>query len=400
MNDLVKNLACGAMDKLSQSVKKSALVTVVGAGAVLSGCSSMNASMDNMAAAMSNDMKAGGHEYLLTVTRPNQLHVIDTETNKIIRSCDVPGTFGNGGIATSPDGRIAYVMTNKWEDVYGFDITNCDIKFSLKQSYGNVQVKSFISMAISADGKELYTVQNPVKKHSDRFETMSPRLAVFNTADGLNAQPVRTFPVDRRITKIAAMDNGEIILGGGDIKAINPENGEMRVITALQNWNRAPDKWVPPDAFAMHTMGEHVGEFIMPYFTIRWNGDPGDESKADFLWGHVRIDRETAEVENFETVPFEFIVFNWVTDPKDKDVVYGSFNQLSKHNIKTGETLAVQPMDHTYYNINMTTDGNTVFVGGAGNTISVHNPDTLERTDLIQMPGDMSTSDMRLTVLK
>ena len=386
------------LNTLTGHMRHMTLATLMGGSALLAGCAAnqpQDASSDII-----NGMKAGGHEYMLTVTRPNHLHVIDTETDQVIRTCDVPGTFGNGGIATSPDGRIAYVMTNKWEDVYGFDITSCDITFSSKQSYDNVQVKSFISMAVSADGKELYTVQNPVRKLSDRFETMSPRLAVYNTADGLNAKPVRTFPVDRRITKIGTMENGEVILGGGDIKAINPANGETRLITALQNWERAPDKWVPPDAFAMHTMGEHVGEFVMPYFTIRWNGAPGDESQADFLWGHVRIDKKTGEVENIETVPFEFIVFNWVTDPNNKDVMFGSFNQLSKHNVKTGETLGVHGLDHTYYNLNMTTDGKKIYVGGAGNTISIHNPDNLERTGYMQLSGDMATSDLRLTVLK
>ncbi len=385
--------------KLTNMFKRAALAGAIGASALLAGCSTVNTEVAQTPDTI-NGMKAGGHEYILTVTRPNQLHIVDTETNQLVRTCDVPGIFGNGGIAMSPDGRIAYVMTNKWEDVYGFDITNCEIKFSAKQSYDNVTVKSFISMAVSADGKELYTVQNPVRKLSDRFETMAPRLAVFNTDDGLNAKPVRSFPVDRRITKIGSMQNGEVILGGGDLKAINPKTGEMRMIKALQNWDRAPDKWVPPDAFAMHTMGEHVGEFIMPYFTIRWNGAPGDESQADFLWGHVRIDTETGKVESFETVPFEFIVFNWVTDPNDKDVLYGSFNQLSKHNLKTGETMGVQAMDHTYYNINMTGDGKTIYIGGTSSDISVHDAATLEKIGSIQLTGDMSTSDLRLARLK
>lgn len=384
--------------KLKTLFKQAALASAVGASLLLTGCHNANTVAESVPTI--NGMKAGGHEYILTVTRPNQLHIVDTETNELIRSCDVPGTFGNGGIAMSPDGRIAYVLTNQWEDVYGFDITNCEIKFSAKQSYDNVQVKSFISMAVSADGKELYTVQNPVRKLRDRFETMAPRLAVFKTSDGLNAEPVRTFPVDRRITKIGAMANGEVILGGGDLKAINPKNGEIRMLMALQNWDRAPDKWVPPDAFAMHTLGEHVGEFIMPYFTIRWNGEPGDESKADFLWGHVRIDTKTGKQENIETVPFEFIVFNWATDPNDKDIVYGSFNQLSKHNVKTGETLKVQALDHTYYNLNLTTDGKTIYVGGTSSDISVHRADTLEKVGSIQLSGDMSTSDLRLAVLK
>jgi hypothetical protein len=56
-------------------------------------------------------------------------------------------------------------------------------------------------------------------------------------------------------------------------------------------------------------------------------------------------------------------------------------------------------MDHTYYTINMTSDGGTLYVGGTSSDISVHDPATLEKKGSIQLPGDMSTADMRLARL-
>lgn len=375
---------------MKQALKQTMLATALGAVALMSHSAS--------AESMVNGMKADGHEYLLTVSRPNHLHVIDTETKQLVRSCEVPGTFGSGSIQPSPDGRTAYVLTNGAEDVYGFDITNCEITFSAKQSQNGERVKTFISLAISGDGKELYTVQNPTRKLNDRYEVLPPRLAVFNTADGLNAKAVRTFPVDRRITKIMTMDNGEVILGGADIKAINPANGELRTLSKLQNWARGAD-WIPPDAFAMFTQGEHVGEYIMPYFTIKWNGAPGDMEQAEFWWGMSRIDLATGKVDERETVPFEFIVFNWITDPNDSNILYGAFNQLSKHDIASKKTVAMKDLDHTYYNINM--DKNrTIYIGGAGNDITVHDPDTLDKIGSIGLIGDMSSADLRITRLR
>jgi len=70
--------------KFTHKIKAAALIGAVSTVALMSGCS-MNPS------ASLNGMKGGGHEYLLTVSRPNQLHVIDTETNEVVRSCDVPG---------------------------------------------------------------------------------------------------------------------------------------------------------------------------------------------------------------------------------------------------------------------------------------------------------------------
>ena len=256
--------------KFLKMLKAAALLSAAGSSALLSGYAVGQT-------AEVNGMKAGGHEYLLTMSRPNQLHVIDTETKKLLHSCDVPGTFGAGAVLPSPDGRIAYVLSNKVEDVYGFDITDCTMVFSAKQSQNGERVKTFVSLAISGDGKELYTVQNPTRKLADRYEVLAPRLAVFNTEDGLDAKSVRTFPVDRRITKIMTMKNGEVILGGADIKAINPENGETRVLSALQNWARGAD-WIPPDAFAMFTQGSILNSFFwmmcptINILSLIWNG--------------------------------------------------------------------------------------------------------------------------------
>lgn len=339
------------------------------------------------------------HEYLLTVTRPNQLQVIDTETNSISRSCDIPGYFGAGSIALSPNGRIAYVLSNKWEDIYGFDITDCRMVFSARQSTDEVTVKTFFSLTVSPDGKELYTIQNPVRKLKDRYQVMQPQLAVFDTTAGLDVKSTRQWPVDRRITKIATLDSGEVLLGGADLKAIDPGTGEVRTISKLQNWERGPT-WLTPDAFAVSSQGEHVGEYIMPYVTAQFKDESMNFETADWWWGMSRVDLATGEVEQMETVPFQFIVFSWVTDPHDSNILYGAFNTLSKHDIKEQKTLAVTDMDHTYYTINMTSDGSTLYVGGTSSDISVHDPKTLEKKGSIQLPGDMSTADMRLARLQ
>ncbi|MGB2131133.1 MAG: quinohemoprotein amine dehydrogenase subunit beta [Marinobacterium sp.] len=338
-------------------------------------------------------------EYLLTVTRPNQLHVIDMSTNEVARTCDIPDEFGSGIMSVHPDGTHVFILGHNWENVYGFDIRNCELTFKAAQSSPTLQVKSFQSLAVSADGKELYTVQNPVKLHRDRFEILQPRLAVFNIEDGLNAKPVRTFPVDRRITKIVATETGEVVLGGADLKAINPKTGEVRTLVKLANWERGPE-WLPPDAFAMHTQGGQSNEYIMPYATARFTDDSMNIETAEWWWGMARVDLETGEVERREIFPFEFIIFNIVSDPRNSDILYGSFNTLSKHDISQKKTLAVKEMPHTYYTINISADGETLYVGGTSSDISIHNSETLEKIGSIQLSGDMSTADLRVATIR
>lgn len=338
-------------------------------------------------------------EYLVTVTRPGHLQVIDMETNQVERRCEIPGNFGSGSIALAPDGKVAYVLSNGMEDVYGFDIRTCDITFHAAQSTPTLKVKSFQSVAVSPDGTELYTVQNPFGLKRDHFTVEQPRLAVFSIADGVGAKPVRTYPVDRRITKIATTAQGEVILGGADVKAINPHTGEIRMVTPLQNWEKGP-LWLPPDAFAMHSQGEQSNEYIMPYVTAKFDSEEWNFETADWWWGMSRVNLETGEAERMEMIPFEFIIFNFISDPHDPNILYGAFNTLSKHDISKKETLAVHQMPHTYYALNISADGETIYVGGTSSDISVHDAETLEKIGSIKLTGDMSTADLRVATIR
>ena len=364
------------------------LAAALAAVALLSGCSSVS---QTTAAAT-----ATPHEYLLTVTRPNNLQVIDMAADKVVRSCDIPGSFG-GQIALSPDNRIAYILSNGMENVYGLNITTCDLVFSAFQSSEGIKVKTFVSLAVSTDGKELYTVQNPIRQLKDEFRVLPPVLAVFNTADGLNAKPVRSFPVDRRITTIAAAANGEVFLGGGDLKAIDPQTGKIRMVNALQSENRPG--WLTPDAFAMFNLGEQANEYILPYVTAHFTDASMNFETAAWWWGMNRVDLATGISERMEFAPFEFIIFNLVADPTDKNIVYGSFNTLSKHDVKNKKVLGVKNLEHTYYNINISGDGKRLYIGGTSSDISIHDPESLDKIGSIQLTGDMSTADLRVATL-
>ncbi|MER2554412.1 MAG: quinohemoprotein amine dehydrogenase subunit beta [Thauera sp.] len=359
-------------------------VGLLGAAALLAGC-----------ATPAHKVAATDAEYLLTVSRPGLLHVIDMKTDRIARSCEVPGKFGSGALVPSPDGRHAFVLGNLWEDVYGFELETCKLVFSARQSVADVTVKTVQSLAVSADGSELYTVQNPVRRGADRFEVMQPRLAVYRIADGLDAKPVRSFPVKRRITKIAATVGGEVILGGADVEAIDVRSGALRTVSALASWDRGP-RWLTPDAFAMHSQGEHLNEYVMPYVTAKFADDKQDMASAEWWWGMSRVDLDTGKAETREIFPFEFVIFSLLADPRDRNILYGAFNTLSKHDIARKQTLKVVELDHTYYSVQISRDASRLYVGGAGSTISIHDSGTLEKIGSIQLPGDMSTADVRV----
>jgi quinohemoprotein amine dehydrogenase beta subunit len=334
------------------------------------------------------------HEYLLTVARPHHLHVVDMATNTLARSCELPARMGPGLMAPAPDGRTAYVLMDGWENIYGVDIATCKVVFTARQSHDDIRVKSFASLAVSPDGQELYTVQNPVRWFPDHAQVLEPRLAVYRTGDGTDAKPVRTFPVDRRITTIAATRTGKVILGGADVKQIDPRTGELQTLVPLQNWERPG--WLTPDAFAMFNLGEQANEYLLPYVTARFTDASQSPEKAEWWWGMVRVDLATGKAEQMEFAPFEYVVFNFVTDATNKNTLYGVYNGLYKYDIAARKVVKTVEIDHSHYNLNVSGDGKRLYLGGTANDIAIYDTATLSKIGSIELPGGMGASDLRV----
>ena len=111
-----------------------------------------------MAIGLAPAITAEAKDYMVTASRPNNMYLIDLESREVVKNCPLPGEFGPGVIQMSPDRKIAYILNHRWENVYGVDLDSCKVVFQAIQSHDDVRVKSIGSMAVSADGTEIYIV--------------------------------------------------------------------------------------------------------------------------------------------------------------------------------------------------------------------------------------------------
>lgn len=329
-------------------------------------------------------------EYLVTMTKPNQLHLIDPEAQEIIRSCDVDGdVFGPGTIQLSPDNLTAYVIHNRWEEVVGVDLANCEEVFRAHGSRGNIRAKSIASLAVSPNGDQVYVVWDRVKMGVDNYQVLEPQLAVYETDAGLLAEPIRTYPAPRQVTIMDAGMDGDLYLAGADIYRMDPDTGDIETVIPNRNWDRP--EFSGPDSLAIWANGGVTREFLRPYTTAKLK----DGNPVSYHWGISRVDLDSGETENKEIGPMEFIVFSMVSDPNDSDTIYGAYTQLSHFDAEKNEIVKVIDLDHTYYSINISHDGETIYVGGASADIVIYDTD-FNRLGQIRMPGDMSTSTLKV----
>ncbi|MDN3523014.1 quinohemoprotein amine dehydrogenase subunit beta [Halomonas ramblicola] len=328
-------------------------------------------------------------EYLVTMAHPNQLHVIDPEAREIVRSCDVAGAFGPGTLQFSPDNRTAYILHNRWEDVVGIDLTNCEEVFRAHGPQGNIGAKAITSIAVSPDGERVYVLWDRVEKNIDHYRVLEPQLAVYDTSAGLDAEPIATFPAPRQVMVMSTDADDQLYLAGPDIYRMDPETGEVETAIANRSWDD-PD-YGGFDSLTVWTMGEVTQEFFRPYAVAKY---PGTEDET-WYWGINRVDLTSGETERKEIAPFESIIFSMVSDPQDRDVFYSVYNHLSRLDSRTLEIVDRVELDHTYYSINTSYDGSRIYLGGASSDIAIYDDD-FNDLGRIQLPGDMSFSTLKV----
>ncbi len=330
-------------------------------------------------------------DYLATVSRPNILNLIDLHDNTLVRQCELPGGAAPGTLVVSPDREIAYVLADGFGDVYGIALDSCELVFSTNQSQGDIRVKSIGSIAISPDGREIYTHQNRVQLQRDRYQLQAPQIAVFDTSAGLNTQPVRSFDGPRQVTIMATDANGSLYLGGPDIYRMDVTTGDYEI--ALASRSLEDPAYSQRDVLTVWPLGEVNDELIRMYSVARYRGESGDLDNADWIWGYEVVDLKTGETEDRDFGPLEVVLFTGMRRPGHLDKMYGVLTQLKEFDVPSQSVTRTIELEHTYYCINFSTDGSRLYLSGALSDVAVYDADSLEKITNIQLRGDMGMAN-------
>lgn len=347
------------------------------------------------ALALATALPATAGDLLVTTARPANLYVFDAETRALKTDCDLGGNILPGVIVMSPDNSIAYVLTNNWEDVVGVNITTCEKVFHAAQSSGDVIRRSIASLAVSKDGTQLFTVRNPTRIHADRYEVLPAEFAVYDTSAGMEAEPIATHAAPRRSTLMATDDKGDVYIAGHDLYRVDPATGATEVAIANASWDRPT--YSGPDVLAFWPTGSQNDEMLLMYTAAKFT-DEKQEELADFVWGYQSVDLKTGETEISDFASFEVLMFSAVRTRHAPEHLFGVYTQLSKHNLETQELIKRVDLPHTYYVINVSSDGKEIYIGGTNDDIGVYDSDTLERVGEMRIPsgGDMSLSTLHV----
>ena len=329
--------------------------------------------------------------YMVAVNRPDNMHLIDLASNSIVRTCKLPAYAAPGTVLISPDHNVAYVLANHFREVYGLNIDTCALVFSTRQNHDNLRVISYGTIALSPDGRELYVHQNPTLIMNDHYEVQDTQVAVFDTSAGLEAAPVRSLPAPRQIMIMNTDAQGVLYLMGPDVHAMDVQTGALR--TVIQGRGLEDPRYAMRDALTIWPIGTVANELIRLYTVAKFKDETHNLETADWLWGYDRIDLTTGAAESREFAPLEAVYFSGMHRPGHPDQIYMTFNKLKRYDVNTMTETGSGGLDHSYYQVNFSPDGNRVYVSGALHDILTFDAETMEMIARISLPGgDMALS--------
>jgi len=334
-------------------------------------------------------------EYIVTTSKPDQIHVIDGKERKVVRSYTMPNAApGSMTIALDENNGIAYALSTGWGSVIGVDLKSGEQVFRADLSGDGRRVRAIQGLTVSPDGKEIFVNCLPVRMGLGEYEVETPYVAVYNAADGVGAEPVRTFEIPRRVAVLTRSNDGtELYALGHDMYVYDPKTGEQ--IASHKIRTRDNKDRTPPDILDFWNQWEQASMFSTPYFNVDLTKAEDDPSA--YRNGMLTMDLENKVFRMEEYEDFAVIIFSTVVNPVRRNEVYGVYSQLSKMDIEKNELIARKDMDHTYYAVNVSEDGSELYAGGTLNDIAVYDTVTLDKIGSIEVPGgNMALSSLRM----
>jgi quinohemoprotein amine dehydrogenase beta subunit len=291
----------------------------------------------------------------------------------------------------SPDGRIAYVLVNRMESIVGVDLRSGKVVFRADLSEPGERVKDFFALAVTPDGKELIAYELPTLLKLNEYQVEEPRFAVFRTDGGVKATAVRRFAAPRRIHMLLMRPDGKSFYAlGFDLYQYDVKTGTLLGTRGILHWEMPGHS--PADLLSLWPVTEPSGVFTSSLYS-----EDHVDGNAVMKTALMSLDLASGALDFHDFEPLVTPIGSTVLSP-DRKTAYGVYSTLSRIDVVTHTLTKRVPLDHTFYAINLSSDGKEVYVGGAMCDVGIYDAATLEKKTILKLPdcADQAVASLRV----
>jgi len=325
--------------------------------------------------------------YLLASTLPNNLVVIDTETDTVVKDIALEGRGPAMNIATNPARpQYAYVVNNLAQSVVMVDLDEGKQVTSFPLSSEDEMVRT-MAIDVNIQGTRLFIHEMPVKKGVGSYEAQENRIRVIDLETN---KTVRTMPAPRQVMSLASSRDGKRLYAfsvGQDISVFDIEQGKQIDTIPLLNRNVTGIERVDGlPVFNLYQEYDHV----LSFGTVTKDGFSG---KMTLGIGSLDLKQTDPELKLTELQPFtaENYVLTGSLGPRDGKA-YFSYNSLWRVDPHTRKMEKSVPLPNTYFAPLMHPAAEKLYCGANWSDVAVFDPKTLELLKKIPLGHSQSGS--------
>ncbi|MGE0684186.1 MAG: YncE family protein [Candidatus Binatia bacterium] len=311
--------------------------------------------------------------YLLASTQPNNLVVVDTETDTVAKDIALEGRGPAMNIATNPvRPQYAYVVNDLAQSVALVDLDEGKQVSSFPLTNDDELVRT-MAIDVNVQGTRLFIHEMPVKKGVGSYEAQENRIRVIDLDTN---KTIRTIPAPRQVMALASSQDGKRLYAfsvGQDISVLDIEQGKQIDTIPLLNRNItgiARTDGLP--AFNLYQEYDHV----LSFGTVTTDAFSG---KMTLGIASLDLKQEDPELRITELQPFtaEHYVLTGALGPQDGKA-YFSYNNLWRVDLQTRKIEKSVPLPNTYFAPFMHPEGQKLYCGSNWSDVAVFDSETLE----------------------
>ncbi|MGA8060349.1 MAG: hypothetical protein WB999_19035 [Candidatus Binataceae bacterium] len=329
--------------------------------------------------------------YMVVGTLPNNVEVVDTTTDKVVKTIALEGQGPVLAIATNPAApRYAYATTNLDQAVAVVDLEQGKQVATYKLS-SDTEIVRVEATNLNPKGDRLYIYELPLKQSLGRYQHEEPRFRVFDTSTN---QVVKTFPAPEQTMSFAFSPDGKRIYAfciGQDIIVLDSEDGHRLGTIPLAHRNITGIR----ATYGLPILANYQEQNYVLSFAIIVEDSITDTDTLAL--GVIDLKSKNPTLQIAEVEPF---VENWYTvegigTAPDLHKAYFVWNDLWKVDYKTRKREAQVSLANSQAVPLIHPDGKKLYCGGQWHSLNVFDTENLKHLTDVELGHSMAASGMR-----
>ena len=311
--------------------------------------------------------------YLLASTHPNNLVVVDTETDTVVKDIALEGRGPALYIAPNPaQPQFAYVVNNLAKSVAMVDLDEGKQVKSFDLSSDNELVRT-MAIDVNTQGTRLFVHEMPIQQDMGRYTAQDNRIRVIDLETN---ETLTTFTAPRQVMGLASSKDGKrlyLFSVGQDIFVHSTEDGALLDTIPLANRNISGI--ARTDGLPLGGTYQESGHLVsFGTFTT-----DSITNQVTLGIGSLDLTQEDPELKIVELQPFvegDYVLTGALSPHTNK--AYFAYNSLWKVDPKTRHIEKKVSLSNTYFAPLVHPEGKKVYCGSNWHDVAVYDAESLD----------------------